>query len=84
MYSATTTNLNPTFPTQKESYDEGTADTLYNNDEGNYLSGVTFLIKSKEYLRKLTDDIEQLYAKQKPFCLKKMACHLRMTLGGKK
>ena len=28
MYSATTTNLNPTFPTQKEGYDEGAADTL--------------------------------------------------------
>ena len=47
------------------------------------MSGATYLIKSKEYLRKLTDDIEQLYAKQKPFCLKKMACHLRMILRGK-
>lgn len=48
------------------------------------MSGVTFLIKNKEYLRELTDDIEQLYAKQKPFCLKKMTCHLRMILRGKK
>lgn len=48
------------------------------------MSGVTFLIKNKEYLRELTDDIEQLYVKQKPFCLKKMTCHLRMILRGKK
>ena len=65
MYSATTTNLNPTFPAQKEGYDEAAADTLQNNDEGNYLSGATYLIKNKEYLRELTDDIEQLFAKAK-------------------
>ena len=27
------------------------------------MSGATYLIKSKEYLRELTDDIQQLYAK---------------------
>lgn len=48
------------------------------------MSGVTFLIKSKEYLRELKGDIKQLYAKQKPFCLKKITCHLRMILRGKK
>lgn len=30
------------------------------------MSGATYLIKKKEYLRELTDDIEQLYAKAKP------------------
>ena len=29
------------------------------------MSGATYLIKSKEYLRELTDDIEQLFAKAK-------------------
>lgn len=65
MYRATTTNWNPTFPAQKEGHDEGAADTLWNNDEGNYLSGATYLITNKEYLRELTDDIEQLFAKAK-------------------
>lgn len=29
------------------------------------MSGATYLIKNKEYLRELTDDIEQLYVKAK-------------------
>lgn len=46
--------------------------------------GATNLIKKKEYLRELTDDIEQLYAKAKPMLPKKIACHLRKILRGKK